>query len=431
MAKHRVRARMLHRRAAGGGRAVEWKIVDIIAIAAFLAGIVWLFRSRFTRGRGWLATVTPLASIIGSGFLISAPVLYATVAEFAPLAMLGLVALAFAFGAVLRENIRTLEPALQGGRASPLLRTTENLSDLLLAIAYVISISYYVYLLSAFVLQLFPSESEGAKKALSIAVLAVVAGFGKLRGLGLLQHLERISVNTKLAVILATFAALAALVFERGYPVHRFAATIAGDFPAPEAWLVVLSLLLMVQGFETSRYLGREHPPELRIRTMRDAQLLSGAIYVVFVLLFAVTLQGDFSPERIDETSIIRLLNPFSAAAANLLILGAIMSQFSAAIADLAGTGGLLEELSRARVKANDAYLIAAALGAILILSTRIFNIIGLASKAFAFYYGLQTFSFTVRAFEQRRWSRVACGITLVLVCAVVLFWAKPFESAG
>jgi len=46
---------------------------------------------------------------------------------------------------------------------------------------------------------------------------------------------------------------------------------------------VLLGLLIVVQGFETSRYLGSEYPAEQRIATMRAAQLLSATIYVLFI----------------------------------------------------------------------------------------------------------------------------------------------------
>lgn len=44
-------------------------------------------------------------------------------------------------------------------------------------------------------------------------------------------------------------------------------------------------MLLVVQGFETSRYLGNEYSLQTRIKSMRFAQLLWAAIYVGFVFL--------------------------------------------------------------------------------------------------------------------------------------------------
>jgi len=47
----------------------------------------------------------------------------------------------------------------------------------------------------------------------------------------------------------------------------------------------VLGMLIVVQGFETSRYLGTKFSPELRIKSMRYAQLISAFIYVIYIAL--------------------------------------------------------------------------------------------------------------------------------------------------
>ena len=62
----------------------------------------------------WRATVTPLASIMGSGFLVVAPLLYETVGRFALFAMMGLLFVAYLLGSVMRFNIRHTEPLLAG-----------------------------------------------------------------------------------------------------------------------------------------------------------------------------------------------------------------------------------------------------------------------------------------------------------------------------
>ena len=42
-------------------------------------------------------------------------------------------------------------------------------------------------------------------------------------------------------------------------------------------------ILLIVQGFETSRYLDDEYSREFRICTIKAAQIISGAIHLLFV----------------------------------------------------------------------------------------------------------------------------------------------------
>ena len=58
------------------------------------------------------ATATPLASIIGSGFLVLAPLLYATVGGWAPVAIAGIVVLGYAIGSTIRFNITNTEGLL-------------------------------------------------------------------------------------------------------------------------------------------------------------------------------------------------------------------------------------------------------------------------------------------------------------------------------
>ena len=46
---------------------------------------------------------------------------------------------------------------------------------------------------------------------------------------------------------------------------------------------MLFGILLVVQGFETSRFLGEKYSAEIRVQTMRRAQLISGALYCVSV----------------------------------------------------------------------------------------------------------------------------------------------------
>ena len=72
----------------------------LIAIAVAVAAA--LFHPRIRRARDWRATVTPLASIIGSGFLVAGPLLAHAVNGWALVAMTGIVLVAYAIGAVVR-----------------------------------------------------------------------------------------------------------------------------------------------------------------------------------------------------------------------------------------------------------------------------------------------------------------------------------------
>ena len=71
----------------------------VIATGALL---IW---PRLANLQVWRATITPLASIIGSGFLVLGPILDVNYGGYAPLVMVSLCAVAYLFGSVIRFNI--------------------------------------------------------------------------------------------------------------------------------------------------------------------------------------------------------------------------------------------------------------------------------------------------------------------------------------
>ncbi|MFT5855990.1 MAG: hypothetical protein ACI8XO_003242 [Verrucomicrobiales bacterium] len=232
-------------------------------------------------------------------------------------------------------------------------------------------------------------------------------------------------MTVKLAIIAALLAGLA--VFD----LHSYAETIHQTWPEIEASTfeqirLLAGMLLIVQGFETSRYLGAEYDRETRVRTMRSAQITSGVIYVVFVLL-AIPILTQSQNASPDETAIIELTRIVSPLLPTLLVIAAAMSQFSAAIADTAGAGGLIEESSNGRVRARWGYLVISAFAILLVWTANIFEIISIASRAFAFYYllqGINAFIAVGYAAEpgQRVWRRVFFGALITLLAFVVIF---------
>lgn len=73
-----------------------------------------------------------------------------------------------------------------------------------------------------------------------------------------------------------------------------------------------------------------------------------------------------------------------------LLVIAAVMSQFSAAIADTIGGGGLITETFHNFIDTKQSYLLLTIIATILTWLTNIYEIITIASKAFAVYYTLQ-----------------------------------------
>jgi len=92
----------------------------------------------------------------------------------------------------------------------------------------------------------------------------------------------------------------------------------------PASLPVLLGLLILVQGFETSRFLGNRYSPELRVRTMKIAQLLSAAIYLCFFLLMTPLFSKGKTGG--DVAAVVDMLGPVSFLLPLLVLAGALAS---------------------------------------------------------------------------------------------------------
>lgn len=410
--------------------AADWVLNAVVVVAA-VAVVIVLSRPRFSHSDRWRATVTPLASIVGSGFLIVAPLLGATVGTLAVVAMIAIVALAYAVGGVMRYQIANVEDIVEADDPDDSTQSTliwmARTSKLVLAAAYVVAVAFYLELLGAFVLRLAGIQDPTNQKIVASALVVLIGGFGIWRGLGILERLEEGAVDTKLGVIAALLIGLA---------VYNVAQGVGGDWSLPTVsatWDLttvrqLLGAFLVVQGFETSRYLRGEYPPEMRIQTMRWAQLSSATIYVVFVGL-ATVLLGQF--QGISETGIIDLSAPVAASLPYLLVIGAVMSQFSAAVADTIGSGGLVEEGTRGRIGKKQTYGAIVVLVLLLLWTTDVLAVIAYASRAFAAYYALQSAMAALHAWNDSSRARSAWYAVVTLIMVLAAVFGIPAESRG
>jgi len=168
-------------------------VVSLVAVAALL------FSPRLTASPVWRATATPLASIIGSGFLVSLPLLAHDLGSYAVVGMAFLVVFSYLLGGALRFNIVNGEPLFaEGGKGW--LGWVESTSHLVLALAYFISVTYYLTLLGAFLLRGIGVTHVLAGKGLTTVVLLAIGLQGFLRGLHGLENIEEYAVGLKLAV---------------------------------------------------------------------------------------------------------------------------------------------------------------------------------------------------------------------------------------
>ena len=353
-----------------------------------LVTVFFLMRSRILRGDLWQATLTPLSSIIGSGFLIMAPLLASVVGILSPLAILGIVVLAYAIGHVIRFNIMHVEPRLADGRLHKHTHEIEYLGNVVLVMAYVVAVAFYVSLLSNFLLGYLGISSPNLERSLTTGIILLIAGVGYLKGLGGLERLESFSVTIQLSVILSLIFGL--LFFGFGFLSGK---ELHFDYPERDVSTqlqILAGALLVVQGFETSRFLGEKYSREVRVASMRNAQIISSLLYVVSVLLLMPVVQ-HMDLVHVKLSGIIDAMQPVALILPMMLMAAALTSQFSAAVADMGGGGGLLRENSHGRLSTKVGYVSVSACAILLVWMVDLFEIITLASRAFATYYFLQT----------------------------------------
>ena len=301
----------------------------IIAVTLLVLGLL-LFSKKLQNSSDWQATVTPLASIMGSGFLVSAPLLSGVAGNYAVFYMAGLLILAYCVGESIRYNIRYFEPI---SADEGLVQKVAWLSRVMLAVAYFTSVSYYLQLLGAFVLNAFSLTDLNYSKMLSSVLLLTIGMIGSTKGLGVLERVEKYTVSLNLAMIAGLIVSLLIYNGELYSTGSWHLQNLAHEFDV-EGLKIVLGLLIVVQGFETSRYLGEEHSAEQRIRTMRFAQILSSVIYIIFLLCMTVLFKPNTGS---DVTAIIALTSGVASFLPILISVAAVGSQFSAAVADNEG----------------------------------------------------------------------------------------------
>ena len=400
-------------------------IAGLIAAIVGAAAMALLVRPRVVRSPFWRATATPLASIIGSGFLVSAPLLRELVGYYAPVGIAALLALSYLIGAAIRENIAHVEPLLEDGKKNRAIVQIEHLSSVTLAFAYFVSVAYYLVLFASFLLKIGEIGDPLPIKLVVTAILAAIGVLGYVRGFGAVERVEVYAVSAKLAVIAGIVAALIfydIALFAGGWSPAPLDATIDRSDIAP-----LLGLLIVVQGFETSRFLGSEYPAELRIRTMKAAQIISAVIYVAFFLLVLPLYVFETKNEGV--AAIVDMLAPVSAILPAMVIAGALASQSSAAIADANGAAGLLHDLSGRRILMRSAYPLIAFVAAVVTWQTDVLSLIALASRCFALYYALQCIVALISTMKRGRQMHAVGYGALALLCFGVVFFGAPVEG--
>ena len=372
------------------------------------------------RRRVLIATVTPLASILGSGLLIIVPVLERTLGALSVLGAIGVCAVAWWVGTAVRHCVRVVEPLAQKGQLDPFTRRADECADAVIVVAYIISVALYLRIMAEYVVA-YATDGNGqlSQRIIACATVLVIIAIGVLRGFAGLDRLDRVSLVSVLGLITVLGVTLA---------VDDGRELLGGELrmpPVPDAGLgnallVLAGIVITVQGFETVRYLGDEFDTETRVWASRVAQLVAASIYVGFVAV-ATPMMGLGTPAGTDETllDITARVAPWLALP---VVLSAILSQFSAAIADTAAAEGNLRRLS-GWIRGPRPYLVSGAAAVVLAATVPTFTIVAVASRAFAAYYALQAVVALRTSHGASR--KVGYGTLAVLMTAVTVL-AQP-----
>jgi len=394
--------------------------INVVVLLCSLAAGGLLLWPKLAGNHLWKASTTPLASIIGSGFLVLGPLLSHSYGQWAPVVMALLCLVAYAFGWAVRVNIA----AIDHKQRSPTQERWDGVSSWVLALAYVISVAYYLNLFGAFVLSLFFPDSEIGPKLLTSAAYGLIAVVGLTKGFRALELMERFSVGLKLAIIAGLLVGLAVFFAQRGVA-HEWVFS-PPSVHGMSALTLAFGLIVTVQGFETSRYLGRAYDAPTRIQSMRVAQWLAAFIYMIYVVLLTYSFAADAVPRS--ETAIIHLMRQVAWILPSLLVAAALSAQFSAAVADTSGSGGLVRELSGGRIPERRAYLALAVVGLGLTWMLHVFEIIALASRAFALYYAIQAAIAAMALWQQRRPFAMLGAASLSLFGLLIAVFGRAVE---
>lgn len=426
------------------------------------------------------ASVTPLASIFGSGFLIIVPVLERSLGALAVFGAVAVSVVAWLVGSAIRHNVAAIEPRRQARRLGAGLARLERASDVVIALAYIVSVALYLRIMAEYVVQFSAADPDGrASATVASAAVALIVVVGLARGFDGLDLMERLALG---AVLVLTTALGTAFAFENverliggvgagliasgavlaivlvgvtrgfagldlmervGLAVVLVITTLLGAVliledvglivgeglrlpPVPdtgvgEAALMLGGILITVQGFETIRYLGDEYDAPTRIWASRVAQAIAASIYISFVAL-ATPLMGLGTADGADRT-LLEITERVVPLLALPLVACAALSQFSAATADtVAADGNLRAELPRLFASGRS-FVFTGAVAIALIYTIPLLTLIAVASRAFAAYYCLQC---VVAASTATSGAKRVGFAALALVMAAIALFARP-----
>jgi hypothetical protein len=238
-----------------------------------------------------------------------------------------------------------------------------------------------------------------------------------------LNNLANKSAAFNLSAIAAILVAFAA---------YNVQLLVGGDFDWPqfnapaddEAFRKLLGLFVLVQGFESSRYIGAYFSADERVKTMRSAQYISSAVYVVFVLFSLVLFARVMVPHN--ATAIFEVSKQVSAFLPFLIMAAALGSQLSAIVDDTQTRSEMLVGQLGDRLPRQWTFPLFLVPAILVVLLTEVSSVVALASRVFAAYYLSQALIAGRLAWRAERWAWVAFFTGIALAMTVVAVFGIP-----
>jgi hypothetical protein len=397
-------------------------VLNTIIALVVLAGLARiLYRRKVQESATYKATVVPLAGIMDVGFIVFSPVIILLFGYGATWAMLALCTVGILTGFAISYNINNYEPLI--GKPDRLHRWNSVALWALIG-ASVVNEAYRAVLLMTLVfLPLGDLYSPGLVTATAALLLGILAIYAFAKGLMSLNDLANKSTAFNLSAIAAVVVAFGA------YNVQQLA---GGNFDSPhfaapaddEALRQLLGLFVLVQGFESSRYIGAYFSAEKRVRTMRSAQYISSAVYVLFVAFSLVLFATVEAPK--DVTAIFVVSEEVSVFLPFLIMAAAVGSQLSAIVDDTQTRSEMLVGQVGDRLPRQWTFPLFLVPAILVVLLTDVSSVVALASRVFAAYYLSQALIAGRLAWRAERWAWVAFFGAVALAMAAVAVFGLP-----
>ena len=395
--------------------------LDGVIGVVVLVGMTWfLYRPWIQQSERYQAMVVPLANIMDVGFLVLSPIIVVLVGYAAPLFMLGICLIAIATGLVIAYNIRHYEPLVG---TSDRLNSVAATANWALFGASMVNIAYYTQLLMTLVLLPLALYSENRTTVTSVIVLVViiVAGYR-----GHLPALNRLGDRTTAFNLAALFAVLAAFAVYNLLEAFNGSWTFPSYSPEIDTTTVrqLLGLFAMVQGFEASRYIGSRFSGELRISTMRWAQIIATVVFTALIALVLLPF-GEFRPQP-DATAIFVVSKAVSPYLPWLILAAAIGSQLSAITNATSSRSDLLIEATHETVPRKYTFPILLVPAIMIVIFTNVTSAVAIASRVFALYFVIQSVLAVLLASRAKAWLPVVGFTVIGLVMASITVFGLP-----